>query len=181
MPDYLLEVVPFHQRRGNRGRRSMGVNPIQSYKKVLNFAPTSRAAAATIVQVLVQGVDSTAAGQTAPTDPLVPTGAIVKWIEIHFSWTNLVSISHFMHMSIQHLRSGQASISPLLVGGDPQRNQVNWQMMRAIGKDQNANIVIKFKVPLSMQRVRDGDKWDFVFNGSTVYTNATQVIYKFYR
>ncbi len=180
MLDYLLEVVPFH-RAANRRRRSLGINPIQSFKKVLNFAPTSRAAAATIVQVLVQGVDSTAAGQTAPTDPLVPTGSIVKYIEIQFAYTNLVLISLFFHISIQHLRSGQASVSPLLVGGDPQRNQVHWQMLRSLGQTQNGNFVIKFKVPSQFQRVRDGDKWDLVFNGSAVYTQATQVIYKFYR
>ncbi len=97
--------MPFHQRRGNRGRRTM-VNPIQSYKKVLNFAPTSRAAAATISQTIAQGVDSTAMGQVSPTDPIVTTGSILKFIEIQFAWTNLVSVSHFMHMSIQHLRAG---------------------------------------------------------------------------
>ncbi len=180
MLDYLLEVVPFH-RAANRRRRSLGINPIQSFKKVLNFAPTSRAAAATIVEQLVKGVDGVAARQTSPTDSDVPTGSIIKFIEIQFSWTNLVSISHFLHMSIQHLRANQASVSPLLVGGDPQRNQVFWQMMRATGKDQNANIVVRFKIPTSFQRVRAGDKWDFVFNGSAVYTNAMQVIYKFYR
>jgi len=180
MLDYLLKVVPFH-RRGRRTGRSMPPNPIQSYKKVLNFAPTSRAAAATITQILVQGVDSTAAGQVSPTDPLCPSGAVVKFIEIQFSWTNLVAISHFLHMSIQHLRSGQAPVSPLLVGGSPQRNQVHWQMLRSAGKEQNNNIVIKFKIPLGMQRIRDGDKWDFVFNGDNVYSQATQVIYKFYR
>ncbi len=172
--------MPFH-RRGRRRTSRMATNPIQSFKKVINDAPTSRAAAATISTTFVQGVDSTAAGQVSPTDPLVPTGAIISYIEIQFAWTNLVSISHFMHMSLQHLRSGQASVSPLLVGGNPQRNQVHWQMLRAVGKDQNANIVVKFRVPKAFQRVRDGDKWNWVFNGSTVYTNATQIIYKFFR
>ncbi len=182
MPSYLLRAdMPFHTRRRGRGQRAMAMTPIQSFKKVLNFAPTSRAANTTIVQVLVQGQDSVAAGQTGPTDPFVPTGSVIKFIEIQFAWTNLVSISHFMHMSIQHLRSGQAAVSPLLVGGNPQRNQVFWQMLRSAGKDQNANIVVRFKIPTAFSRVRDGDKWDFVFNANTVYSNATQIIYKFYR
>ncbi len=170
----------FRRRRGRMRARSLG-NVVQSYKKVLNFAPTSRAAAATIVQVLVQGVDSTAAGQTGPTDPFVPVGSIVKYIEIQFSWTNLVLVSLFTHFAIQHLRSGQAAVSPLLVGGDPQRNQVHLQLMKSLGQTQNGNLTIKFRIPPKYQRVRDGDKWDLVFNGNAVYVQATQVIYKFYR
>ncbi len=167
----------FRSRRRSTSPRQV----IQSFKKVLNFAPTARAAAADIAHTLVTGTDSVAAGQTAVTDSAVPTGAVIRYIEIQFCVTNLVLVSLFHHISIQHLRSGQVFVSPLVVGGNPQRNQVHYQMLYSIGQTQSFSRTLRFKIPSKYQRVREGDRWQFVFNGSAVYSEAAQVIYKFYR
>ncbi len=168
--------MPRHFRR----RTSMMRPVIRSYKKVLNIAPASRAAAATISDPLVTGTDSISPGQTTVTDATVPTGAIVKFIEIHYCATNLVAISHFQSLTIQHLHSGQTGISPLVVGGNPIRNQVHLQMHWSIGQFQNSTRVIKFKIPKRFQRVREGDSWNLVRLGSAVYADSVLVIYKFY-
>ncbi len=154
---------------------------IQSFKKVLNGAPASRAASTDITRFLSTGTDSVAAGQTSVGDALVPTGSIIKFIEIQWSASNLAAVACFVHVCIQQTHAGQSPVSPLTVGGSPQRNQVFFQAMYLIGKDQNSNHVFRFKVPKKFQRVREGDNWQFVTNGDTVYADATQVIYKFYR
>ncbi len=170
--------MPYHRRRR---RRSMPRQVIRSYKKVLNFAPTARAAAADIFKSLSVGTDSLAAGQTGVTDAGVPTGCLIKFFEIQFSCSNLVNNSLFMHTTISLMRSGQVSPSPLVVGGNPLRNQVHHQSMFNIGGQQNSNHVYKFNVPAKFQRVREGDTWFFGHNGSQIYTDAAQVIYKFYQ
>ncbi len=172
-------VTPNMPRRFRR-RRSMG-SITQSFKKVLNGAPTSRAAGAKIQFILVEGVDSTAAGQTTPTDAKVPTGSIVKYIEIQYAWSNLVSISEFHHWTLQLAYSNQSFIAANVVGGDNQRNQVYHQNMRILGKDQNGNLTLKWKIPKPIQRVREGQFLALVYEGSAVYTDAIQAIYKFYR
>lgn len=161
-------------------RRSTGTI-IQSFKKVLNFAPTSIAAGGNNTYNMVIGDETSVAGQTTATDAKVPTGALVKFIEIQFSNANLVSIASFMHIAIEHLRATQTIVSPNAVGGDPQRNQIHFQAMWNIGKDQNSNRVFRFKIPKKFQRVREGDVWTFVTTCDTIHTAAAQVIYKFYR
>lgn len=170
--------MPYRRRR--RAMRSTG-NVIQSFKKVLNYAPASRAAAVKLDAPLVIGVDSIAAGQTSATDADVPTGSVVKFIEIQYATTNLVAIASHMHISIQHLRSGQSTIVPNAIGGNPQRNQVHFQMLYSMGKEQNQNKVLRFKIPKKFQRVREGDQWMFTRIPDTIITDATQVVYKFYR
>lgn len=155
-------------------------NVIQSFKKVLNHAPTSLAAGQN-TYTLVDGEDSVAAGQTSATDSGVPTGSVIKFIEIQFSAVNLVSVAAYMHVSIQHLRSGQSPIAANAVGGNPQRNQVHFQKMYTLAPDQNQNFVFRFKIPKKYQRVRDGDVWQFVNYCDQTHTAAMQVIYKFYR
>ncbi len=154
---------------------------IQSFKKVLDAAGTSRAAGATIPHFMSEGVDSVAAGQTSPTDDDVPTGSIIKAFYIDYCVTNLVAISFFHDVSIQLLHTGQTAVSPLVVGGSPQRNQVFFQKVYSVGKEQSSTLAFWFKVPKKFQRVREGDKWQFVVNGSAVYTDRLKVIYKFYR
>ncbi len=171
-------VMPFRRRMSRRS----GIRPvIQLFKKVLNIAPASRAGGATIVHPLSLGVDSVAAGQTGPTDTGVPTGSIIKYIEIHYMCTNLVAISHFQSVTIQRIHAGQSVIAPLAVGGDDQRNQVHHQIMFSVGKEQNSIHVFRFKVPGKFQRVRAGDSWQMVVSGSAAYADAVLVIYKFYR
>ena len=153
---------------------------IQSYKKVINHAPASRTTGKQAFGIST-GVDSVAAGQTSATDTQVPTGSVIKFIEIQFSVSNLVSVSMFQWIAIQQLRSGQSSIAPNVVGGDPQRNQVHFQKMIQVGKDQNSNMTIRFKVPKKFQRVREGDIWEFTTIADQVSSSAVQIIYKFYR
>lgn len=163
------------------GRRS-GVRPvIQSFKKVLFVAPASRAAATSLNQVLTEGEDSIAAGQTGATDAGVPTGSMIKYIEIQYAVTNLVAIASHMTLSIQRTHSGQAPIVSNAIGGSPQRNQVHLMKMYNIGQNQNSNHTIRFKVPAKYQRVREGDKWQINRVCDTVFTDAILVIYKFYR
>jgi len=154
---------------------------IQSFKMVVNHAPTSRAAGASITHRILRGVDSISAGQSGPTDADIPTGSVVKFIELQYSAVNLVTVAMFMHTTVQLKRSGNATISPLLVGGNPLRNTIINQSMRNIGKDQNANWVLRLKIPSIYQRIRDGDDWNLVSNASQVYTDAAQFIYKFFR
>ncbi len=168
---------------GRRVRRSSGPRAvIQSFKKVLNFAPTSHAAAADITFTAVVGTDSVAAGQTAITDTQVPTGSVVKYIEWQLSASNLVSINNFLHWSVQSLYGGQSAfIAANVVGGSNQRNQVFKQGLRVLGQNQNTNITIKFKIPRKFQRVREGGQWALQITADAVWTDACQVIYKFYR
>ncbi len=154
---------------------------IQSYKKVLNFAGAGRGAGSVIDFVITNGVDSIAAGQTGVTDPNVPTGSVIKYFEIMYADANLVSISYTNHWTIQQVHSGQTKISPLVVGGNPQRNQVFAQGLFSVGQNQNSTHIMKFKVPPKFQRVREGDQWIFTIVGSAVHTDTCMVIYKFYR
>ncbi len=165
-----------------RSRRSaMPRTVVQSFKKVLNFAGSSHAASALIQRQLVIGTDSVAAGQTGPTDAQVPTGSVIKYIEIMYSGANLINIALFWHMSIQLLRGNQTQINPLLVGGNIQRNQVFHQDMSSIGQTQIFNRRYRFKIPRRYQRVREGDQWIFNHVGDQILTDVVQVIYKFFR
>ncbi len=162
-------------------KRSMPRSIVQSYKKVLNFAPASRTPATNIISSMVVGVDSIAAGQVGVTDANVPTGCVVKYIEIQWAMGNLSGGNNFFHVAIQHLHANQGVIAPNVVGGNPQRNQVFYQSMFQIGTDQNGSRTYRFKIPKKFQRVREGDSWAFVRQGNATYSDGVQVIYKFYR
>ncbi len=153
---------------------------IRTFKKVLNFAPASHGAGVKVNFDLVQGVDSSTAGQTSATDPVVPTGARVTYIEIQYGVVNLAAAACFVHTSMQSRLSGQsATVAPNVGGGDDQRNQVYHQEMRSIGQNQNATFVYKWKVPRRIQRIRDASIFSFVILGTTAITDSCQVIYKF--
>ncbi len=154
---------------------------IQSYKKVLNDAPTTRVASTTISLNLAKGVESVAAGQTGVIDADVPTGCVIKFFEIQWAYANPVAGAVFIHTTIQKLQSGQGPVTPNVVGGNPQRNQVFHQTMRVISLNQNGNAVLRFKVPKKFQRMREGDVWQFNRIGDAAFSDALQVIYKFYR
>ncbi len=167
-------------RRGSR-RRFMPRPVIQSFKKVLNDAPASRLAATNIITNLSVGVDSAAAGQTSPTDANVPTGSSIRFFEIQWAMGNLTGGNNFFHVTIQLTRSSQSVVSPNVVGGNTQRNQVFFQSLFQIGTEQNGSRVYRFRVPKMFQRVREGDTWRFVRQGDATFTDSVQVIYKFYR
>lgn len=153
---------------------------IQSYKKVLNFAPVSQAAGSRNIN-LANGVDSVAAGQTGPTDDDVPTGCIIKSFNIDVSLAQIVGGAIFAHYSIQKLHTSQPSVASNVVGGNPTRNQVHRQYMKSIGENQNFNQTIRFKIPPKFQRMREGDIWLLEITTSGTVVQAFQCIYKFYR
>ncbi len=169
--------MPRHYRRSGRTRMAP---VIQSYKKVLNFAPTSIGAGGTNYS-LTSGVDSVAAGQTSVTDPNIPTGAVLKFIEIQLAFSQIVGGSVFVHMALQQLHTGQSVVAANVVGGNPARNQVFYQSLDSIGINQNWNRKIRLKIPKKFQRVREGDTWILQVQSSNTLTQALQVIYKFYR
>ncbi len=172
----------FHNYSRRSGRRSGSPRSVvQSFKKVINHAPASRTATTIHVFNISTGVDSVAAGQTSVTDVNVPTGSIIKYVEIQYSISQLVSQAAYFWVTIQRLDSGQAQISGRTVGGNPQRNQVLKQLQLVVGKDQNSNHVWKFKVPKRFQRVREGSKWLLTIESDVVHNSAIQHIYKFYR
>lgn len=166
--------------RSRRGGSRIG-NVIQSYKKVLNFAPVSTAAAAVTNFSASVGQDSVAAGQTTVTDPNVPTGSLIKYIEVQLALQNLVNIAGFAHVVMQRIESGQTRVVPNAVGGNPQRNQVLHQELFCVGQNQNVNRTLRFKVPPKFQRVKEGSQWQYTLTCDVIHTPACQIIYKFYR
>lgn len=82
-----------------------------------------------------------------------------------------------MHLSVQKIHTGQSTVAPNVVGGNPQRNQVFHQSLRVLGQLQNMNYSYTFKVPKKYQRIREGDAWAFVYQSSQIWTDAVQVIY----
>ncbi len=166
---------------GRRRGRSMPRAIVQSYKKVLNFAPASRGTAKQDFQIVL-GVDSLAAGQTGPTDSAVPTGAVITSILFQSVFANLAAVSDIINWSVQRLVSGQAAtVTPNVVGGDDQRNQVMHLDLLSAGDGQNLRHTFLFKVPKGMQRVREGDQWFVTYISTANTTHSMQVIYKFYR
>lgn len=153
---------------------------IQSYKKVIDIPQTAQAAGV-VQKVISTGVDSIAAGQTSATDPNVPTGSVIKYIEIQYSCINLTAVAHTHGWAIEKLHSGQGNVGPFVVGGSPIRNQVHRMGLMMMGANQNNNRTIKFKIPKKFQRVREGDSWVFITDANLVYTDAARFIYKFYR
>ncbi len=167
--------MPYPRRR----RRSRPRAVIQSYKQLIQNAPASHAAATIDVNTMAIGVDSYT-GPTAANNE-VPTGAIIEKFDIQIAVQNLVNIASFVWVSIQHLRSGQAAINPRAAGGSPQRNQVHLMLHRCVGMNQNINFHIPFKVPRKYQRVREGDVWQVTVESQNIWTDSSQIIYKFLR
>lgn len=165
--------------RRRRMRMVRARAPIQSFKQVQSNAPASVVAGTQTDFVLAQGVDNYTGPDAFNKD--VPTGATITNFDIQISMSNLVGIASFVWVTIQHLRSGQTAIDNQAVGGNAQRNQVHLQIQRSLGKDQNRDIVIPFKIPKKFQRVREGDQWVCSVKCDTIRTQALQHIYKFYR
>ncbi len=160
----------------------MGARPvIKSYKKVLNFAGASHAGATDILFPLSEGVDSISAGQSTVVDGTIPTGSVLKFIELQYTAGNLSAVFNTLNFIIQQLQDGQTGSSPITIGGDKKRNQVHLQGAWSIGEGQNSTHVIRFKIPKRFQRVREGDKWFFIVRGSATFSDQLQVIYKFYQ
>ncbi len=170
----------FH--RGFRGsRRRSGPRPvIQSYKKVLYYAGASFTAGFQ-TEFIAQGVDSVAAGQTGPTDVQVPTGSIIKYVEVQFAANNPSAAAVYLNCTLQYTRSNQNMLDPGVVGGHAQRNQVLHMDLFSVGHDQNSTHKFKFKIPKHLQRLQEGMDWGLTWANDATVGRTVQIIYKFYR
>ncbi len=153
---------------------------IQSYKKVIFFVNASFGPGFQNEEFAV-GVDSVAAGQTSATDTNVPTGSIIKYFEVMFAASNVVSTPCFVNCTLQYTLSPQTAIDPNAVGGDPQRNQVLHMDLFSIGQSQNSTHKFKFKIPKQFQRLREGMRWKLTWRNSATVNRECLIIYKFYR
>ncbi len=166
-------------RRGTRRRvRQLG-NVIQSFKQVSVDGPASRAAATNIIHSILSGVDNFV-GPTANNNA-VKTGSKVFSVIFMVCFTNLVSVSALLHLHLQCQRAGSAIVTPGVVGGNNNRNQIVHTKMMFLGHDQNSNYVFQVKIPRQYQRIRAGDAWSLVYRCDAVFASATQVIYKYYQ
>ncbi len=168
----------FH--RGYRGFRRKSGPPrpfVQTFKKVLNFLEASLPSGFT-TELLVSGIDGVALHQSTNVDAQVPTGSKVKFIEVQFVISNLVSIHCYINCSLQLTLAGQGVIDPQAVGGNSQRNQVFHQDLFVVGADQNSTHKFRFKIPKGFQRMREGMKWNLVWSTNQTVNRAVQVIYK---
>ncbi len=153
---------------------------IQSYKKVLNFLDASFSAGNNI-EIFATGTDSVAQGQTSNVDPAVVTGSTLKFVEVQFAANNTTANACYITCTLQYTLSGQSFIDPSIVGGHQQRNQVLHMDLFSVGDDQNSTHKFKFKIPKSMQRIREGVQWALVWNNSATVNRRILVIYKTYR
>ncbi len=181
MEGQLSEVRSLMRFRGYRGsRRNHGARPVvQSFKQVQWHAPVTLAAATKTDFQISAGLDNYA-GPTA-SNLEVPTGALIKAIIIQASAVNVAAGASFIHFTLQNVLSGQSTLDPVSVGGNPNRNEVHKHLLRASGENQNINVDFVYKVPAKFQRVKEGAKWHIVMHATQPAVFAMNVIYKFYR
>ncbi len=167
----------FH--RGSRGsRRRSGMRPIvHTFKKILTESQAGFSAG-TNTETLIAGVDSIALGQTTQTDANVPTGSIIKYIECQFSCNNSTANQCYVTCTLQYTLSDQAVVSPILAGGNSQRNQIMHMDLFSVGQDQNSTHKFKFKIPPKFQRIREGMQWLLVWQNSATVNRQLLTIYK---
>ncbi len=142
----------------------------RTYKKVINFAPSS-VGASTQQYLMVVGQDGISPGQTSATDPAVPTGAKISKIVVQFPIGNLLASSLVIHVAVQYILSGQTAINANVVGGNPQRNQVIHQFVKSIGQFQNGSIGYVIRIPKRFQRLKESMQWMYTVTSSA---SATQ-------
>ncbi len=153
---------------------------IQSYKKVINVIPASYGPGFSNI-IFAQGTENATVGQNNATDGAVPTGAIIKYVEVQFNCINIVAGACFINTSLQYKLVGQNFVDPGIIGGNKQRNQVIHQQYYSAGENQSTSRTFKFKIPKRFQRVREGMDWSFTWSNSATVSAGAQVIYKFYR
>jgi len=161
-----------------RRSRRVSMRPvIQSVKRQIVVGPITQVPG-NIQYTLVKGVDLL----SVPVEQEeVPTGAVVKFIEVQISQQDVAGPgTNFSVISIQRVHSGQVVIDPYTTGGNEQRNQVFHTILRCVAPSQNSNILIKFKVPKSFQRMRNGDKWVLTVNNNNALEHLHFVFFKYY-
>ncbi len=150
---------------------------MRTFKKQLNFTFVS--SAVLTADTLVQGVDSTALGQTTITDGAVPTGSKIKGILLMLGLSAPSTTSVEVGVNIQYLLAGQTTnVDPLAVGGNAQRNQVIKSWHYIVAQDSMVNINAFVKIPKQFQRVREQMLWRVVISSSSSREQAHQSIYK---
>ncbi len=163
--------------RGSRGMRRQSIRPVvKSFKKIINSAQATFAAGFQS-EFLVQG-ENIAADQSTPTDPAVPTGSIIKYIEIQFAAANILEAPLFINCTIQYTLSSQVGRDPDTLGGNNQRNQCLHMDLFSVGGFQNSTHKFRFKVPKKFQRVREGMDWLLVWSNSASVVRKVQTIYQ---
>ena len=146
------------------------------YKKVLNFLQVGTAVQT--IDNLVNGVDSTALGQTTITDGNVPSGSHVKAIRIQYAVGNIGATVIEVGVSLQYRLGGQGTVvPPLSTGGNNQRNQVIKQWHFSLAPNEHRNINELCKIPKKFWRVREAMKWDLVKESNASRSESNQVIY----
>ncbi len=151
---------------------------VHTYKKVLNFLAAGFAAGFR-AENIVLGKDGQTLEQVSNTDPDVPTGAVLKFIEVHFCIANLTANAAFVTCSLQYKNAGQTFVDPTAVGGSNVRNQVMHLDLFSIGSGQNSTHKFKFKIPPRFQRIRETMDWSIVWQNTETVTRNMMVIYKF--
>ncbi len=150
---------------------------MRTFKKQLNFIFVS--SASLTADTLIQGVDSTALGQTTITDAAVPTGSKIKGILIMLGLSAPSTTSVEVGVNLQYLLAGQATnVDPLAVGGNAQRNQVikSWHFL--VAQDSMVNFTQFVKIPRMFQRIRENMLWRLVISSSSSREQGHQSIYK---
>ncbi len=169
----------FHGGRGRRRRPSM--QPvIRSYKKIIDLVSASYTTGFSNFPMAL-GTDSVSAGQTSGVDVAVPTGCILKYIELKFVINNAVAAPIFINTSTMMVLAGQSAIDPRAVGGVGSRNQVIHQDLFGIGQDQNFTRTMKIRIPKRFQRMKEVMSWVFSWSTDGSVQFAAKAIYKFYQ
>ncbi len=169
----------FRSFRGSRRRGGLGT-VIKSYKKVLNILEAGYGAGNREI-VISLAKDSLSVGQTTNIDPDVPTGCIIKFIELQFSVTNVTAGNVYINTTFGYRLAGQSVKVATAIGGDPQRNQILHQAQFGIGANQNFTRTFRFKIPKQFQRQKEGMRLEFVWSNNESVNTQTQVIYKLYQ
>ncbi len=163
--------------RGSRGMRRSPRPMTRTFKKIIRHANASFSAGFQNESIAI-GTDNSSPKQTTISDTDVPTGARLKYFEIQFAVTNVVSTPCFINCSVQYTLSGQTFIDPSQAGGKPQRNQILHMELYSVGANQNSTHKFRFKVPPKFQRLRESMQWGMTWSNTATVNRETQVIYK---
>ncbi len=171
--------MPRHYSR-RMGRRNGARPVVKSYKKILNHLEAGYGAGFRSIECVV-GVDNSTTGQTSITDGTVPTGSIIKYVEVQFSLTNVTAANIYVNTTFGYTLAAQVPIDPVLLGGNPQRTQIIHVSQNGIGQNQNFNRTFRYKIPPQFQRIKEDMKWQFTWRNNASVNAQTQVIYKLYQ
>ncbi len=170
----------FRSYRGSR-RRGLPRSTVRSVKYIVDQAGSSEAAGLTAVTIC-KGVDNATLGQTGPTDIDVPTGAKIAKIELWMPKVNLgAGTANFITWTIQRTNTGQAVVSPNVMGGNPLRQNVMLTGVIGLGAGQNNQLHVTYKVPPKFQRITDSQVWSVVNDNGLAVSTIYKFMYKVFQ